>query len=487
MATKTLNTRIALKYDSYENWLKVDTADVGGNLVLLAGEIGICEIPGSVKTFVENGNNVTVETAPTVLFKVGGAKYPEGHEKAGQLMAFKDLPWASAKAADVYSWAKSDTVVINERTVDGNKKKQYLEFKTGETVNHEIDLSRFATGTDVETINGEISALEQAIADIKETLFGTGDGEGDGEVVAEDFVTRLNLLKAQLDTINGDADTAGSIAKAEADAKAYADSLAGNYDASGAAAAALAEAKTYADGKAATNAAGIASLETSISTEASQRAQEDGKLDERLSKVEAFFIGAAEDEGEGESLKNALDTLKEIQDYITTDGEAAADILTAISNLNDIVKDGGTLEVRVDAVENTANNTASALTALTGDGGRIATAEGKISTLEGIVNRTVEGETVTIRTDVQALQTLTSDSAKGNEALYTSLTNLTNTVNNSTTGLAATYAIANKNKEDIEKVSGRVGAIEGDYLKAADELIFQCGTSSTVTHEAQAD
>ena len=59
------------------------------------GEIGLCEIPSAINSFTENGEQVKVNTAPTVLFKVGDGK-----------TAFKDLPWASAKAADVYSWAK---------------------------------------------------------------------------------------------------------------------------------------------------------------------------------------------------------------------------------------------------------------------------------------------------------------------------------------------------------------------------------------------
>ncbi len=56
----------------------------------------------------------------------------------------------------------------------------------------------------------------------------------------------------------------------------------------------------------------------------------DAALDERLEKVEAFFVGAAEDEGEGENLKNALDTLKEIQDFATGEGTAATEMLDAI-------------------------------------------------------------------------------------------------------------------------------------------------------------
>ena len=58
MATKELQTRIALKYDSYSAW----TSSPGKDLILLKGEIGICEIPST---------NATATTAPTTLFKVG--------------------------------------------------------------------------------------------------------------------------------------------------------------------------------------------------------------------------------------------------------------------------------------------------------------------------------------------------------------------------------------------------------------------------------
>ena len=53
--------------------------------------------------------------------------------------------------------------------------------------------------------------------------------------------------------------------------------------------------------------------------------------EERIVKMEAFFVGAAEDEGEGESLKNALDTLVEIQKYIDDDGAAADEMIKDIA------------------------------------------------------------------------------------------------------------------------------------------------------------
>lgn len=47
----------------------------------------------------------------------------------------------------------------------------------------------------------------------------------------------------------------------------------------------------------------------------------------RIESMEAFFNGAAADEGEGESLINALDTLKEIQAYVEADGEVSKDVV----------------------------------------------------------------------------------------------------------------------------------------------------------------
>ena len=86
MAEKTLQTRIQLKYDSYANWIKTDIEGKGANLILKKGEIAFCEIPMG---------NSEATTAPTILFKVGDGVTP-----------FGALNWASAKAADVYDWAK---------------------------------------------------------------------------------------------------------------------------------------------------------------------------------------------------------------------------------------------------------------------------------------------------------------------------------------------------------------------------------------------
>lgn len=98
MATvvKNLNTRIALKYDSYENWQTY-------NPILLKGEIAIAELPVSenkagVGEPNTEGSTPAIQNAPNILIKVG-----DGTNN------YNDLKFVSALAADVYSWAKAAT------------------------------------------------------------------------------------------------------------------------------------------------------------------------------------------------------------------------------------------------------------------------------------------------------------------------------------------------------------------------------------------
>ena len=77
---KILNTRVQLKYDTLVNWTKT-------NPTLLAGELAVISLGNShTATTPDNGTH-------PILFKAGPG-------------AFNDLPFASALAADVYSWAK---------------------------------------------------------------------------------------------------------------------------------------------------------------------------------------------------------------------------------------------------------------------------------------------------------------------------------------------------------------------------------------------
>lgn len=83
MAEKILNVRLTQKYDTYENWMQSDP-------VLLQGEKA-----NVVINVVQEG---TANTVPALLTKTG-----DGTHK------FSELNFDSAKAADVYAWAKAAT------------------------------------------------------------------------------------------------------------------------------------------------------------------------------------------------------------------------------------------------------------------------------------------------------------------------------------------------------------------------------------------
>lgn len=131
---KIINTRIALRIDTLANWSKTDVEGKGAKLVLKRGEIGLCEIPSG---------NATAQTAPTVLFKVGDGTTP-----------FGELKWASALAADVYSWAKADDVVLEE---------EVIKFKKGTEVVKSIDLSKFALNSELTQAIKDLEAADAAL------------------------------------------------------------------------------------------------------------------------------------------------------------------------------------------------------------------------------------------------------------------------------------------------------------------------------------
>lgn len=186
---KLLNTRIALRIDTLENWLKTDVDGKGAKLVLKHGEIGLCEIPSG---------NKTATTAPTVLFKVGDGK-----------TAFGSLNWASALAADVYSWAKAETVVLTGETI---------QFKTGDTVVHSIDLSKFALNTEltgaINTLTAADSALDGRIDIIEAKLGIAGDGKDLATQIADAVKVEENARKAADSELDGKITTAQNAANA---------------------------------------------------------------------------------------------------------------------------------------------------------------------------------------------------------------------------------------------------------------------------------
>lgn len=493
MAIKELQTRIALKYDSFKNWQESD-------LVLLPGELGIC----TIGTTAETGKDEAT-TNPTVLFKVGDGTTPA-----------KNLKWASALAADVYNWAKSETVVLDGKV---------LKFKTGSTVNHTVDLSTFALASDVSTLSSEV-------AEIKASLGGSGDI---GKAI-DDVEARLDVIegtgagsieKAKADAIaTAAADAATKAGTAESNAKTYTnteitkdrerltaietknstqdseisentsaitkevtdrtnavsaldtaykaadkainDKIGGSYSSSATVHAAIIDAKKAGTDAAsavstlettkvdkntreiATNASEIAKNKKAISDEVTRATEVETDFESRISTMETFWDTTEDSDG-------VVNKLKEIQDYIASDTTGAATMAGNIQKnaqdiaaLQNIVKDGGTLEARVAQAE-----------------ADIGAVEGRVDTLEATV--TGYDGTNTVKKAIDAVSTraekgITDAATADGKAVAAQNTanDVKAAVEHATTGLAATKKIADDAAADLAKLTTRVGTAEGN-------------------------
>ena len=144
---KTLNVRIKNKYDSYENW-------ASSSLVLEAGEIAIAY--SSVDVQVDNGT----AKHPFLLMKVGDGEH-----------TFADLPWMSAKAADVLSVCKNTedlTAFVNSVIADaGIASDDAMEALAERVTDVENELNTEKTGLKARVATAEeaITALELLVGD----------------------------------------------------------------------------------------------------------------------------------------------------------------------------------------------------------------------------------------------------------------------------------------------------------------------------------
>ena len=283
MAEKILNTRILLKYDTLANW----EASTG---ILRAGEVAIATVPEG-STGKEVGSVVT----PQVLVKVGDGKH-----------TFAKLPYITAKAGDVYAWAKAEKLSVDAFGTDVQKlftniknditalEGKVGDSKVGDQINAAITaaLKKLANGDaakahefvtaavqgedgkvvvsraalvkeDIPVIDeAQVSGLTTKLTNIDTEIEGVKTTATENLAEAKKYTDdevkgladgQVATNKAHIETLMGADTVEGSVAKALKDAKGYTDTEVSNAktaaatDAQGKADKALADAQKYVD------------------------------------------------------------------------------------------------------------------------------------------------------------------------------------------------------------------------------------------------
>lgn len=198
MATKTFNTRIRNKIDTFANWIKNDP-------VLLNGEIGIAVVPASTGA---------VQQEPAILIKIG-----DGTKK------FSELEFISGKAADVYGWAKAAT----KPTYTASEISGLSDYISGEIQDTDTQYKIEADAGNArkfylysKPLDGSWGSPVSTI-EIPETVYTLATGTANGTVKFNGTDVAVKGLGSAAYTDASAYDAAGSAKTAEDNAKAHAD------------------------------------------------------------------------------------------------------------------------------------------------------------------------------------------------------------------------------------------------------------------------
>lgn len=387
LSTKTLNTRISLKYDTWSAWSNDTVAGKGANLVLKRGEVAFCEVPSGATV---DG----VQNPPHILYKVG-----DGTKK------FSELAWGSAKASDVHAWAKEDVTAFNARVsalisaaLTGN----------GVTITGyvtESDFNAFKT-----TIENRVKAVEDRVTDVEERLeavestCGEIDNmidEAKSELIGESTDTTQNTIlaaknaaaaadakaqqnKTDIASINTQIANLGNTYATDAELKSTKETLEGQINAKVAQSdyntkvAALEKADTDLAARVTPLETEVNALKTASATHATKTELNeavaglksngaDTKDSETIAGAKKY-ADAAIDTFYNTYIENdttALDTLKEVTEWLDANKDGAADIVSDITNLQNSKADKTDLNTHVTNKENPHEVTAAQVGAYT--------------------------------------------------------------------------------------------------------------------------
>lgn len=316
MAEKILNTRIQLKYDSYANWTSTTLGEnKGANFVLKAGEIGICYLPTDYSE-----KQVVGSQPPQILMKVGN-----GSSK------FSELPWVSAKAADVYEWAKQAALPVTKEG-NGNVVSGITWDETTKGI--KFTTASVATSEGMEQLANRVTAIENGyatdaeLAAAVEAINAAIALKADKTYVDEQLALKVNV--SDFNTFKGENTTAIGTAKSEAIAAAKTETET--------------QVNALRDGAVKNNADAIAAIKDHASVDSfADVMTEMAKYQlsgDYATKAEAQGYANAKDEAIAEAKKAGTDAAAALEAYKTSNNAAVAlkadqtalDAVSAVAN-----------------------------------------------------------------------------------------------------------------------------------------------------------
>ena len=485
---KQINTRLMLKHDSLTNWNE-------SSLVLKPGEVGVAYV--DVATKDAKGNIVHV---PTALLKVG-----ENVENSTK--TFKDLPFVSAVAADVYAWAKKEGIevvdegqgeVLSDVAWDAEKNALVLS-RIDVVTPAELTsaLGGYYTKTEVDNLLAGLSvgALEARVEAVETAVNTTLPGQiGAVDAKFADY-TKTADLPTDLGDFTNDAGYAKTAdvnatlanysttdqmnAAIDADVKVVNDAL---------------EVYKTANDTALAGVRATAESKQNALTEAQLAAANSGINIDKVADYDAVKQTVDNFFAEDAAVNDVVDTLKEITNYIATDKEGAADIASRL----------GAAEGEIDALQALPATAISSkdIVAWNGEVGAKALAQGVKDVVD--VNKTTWDKAGT------ALQAADlADYAKSADIT----TEISNAIAGEVSRADGAYAPKEATATGIQEAKDAAAAAqakadaalptataEADYLKKTDAastyrakdvaitsddlsdevFVFNCGTASTV-------
>ena len=348
--------------------------------------------------------------------------------------------------SDAFKTQVNTTLPGNISAIDAKLGEKTAAAATGD------DATAFARIANLEAVVSDLTggSAESVSAQITNAINALDVAAAEG-----DYVASISQADGKIVPVMGTFafDAEGAAAQALQDAKDYADGkfqVAGNYEAEGAAAQALQDAKDYADGLASNydEAGAAAAVQGNLDTEilratAAEEANAAAIAAEKA-RLDAFLADATISDA-------AVDTLKEIQAYITSDGAAAQEMLAAI-----------------EAAQNAAD-----------------AAQGEVDALEGVVAGVkATADAAATQAALQAEIDRADAAEKANAAAIKAISDdyLKAADKTALEGQISAEAEAARAAEKAN--ADAIDAIEADYLKASDKTELQGNIDAKVAQSA---